>query len=135
MRFRFLLLTCVAFAANAIAQEPKAYLDGTLLQKDSVQCAGTEADGSAQITTSKPSRSKEQAVCSEYILQTERVLYRIRPKDTKHQVLLPVGERAQFRLNQNDLLLRVRALDTEEREYIVISMAPRAESSADSRRI
>jgi hypothetical protein len=135
MPFRLLLFTCAVFATNAIAQEPKAYLAGALVQKDWVQCAGKEADGSVQIITSKPSRSKKEAVCTEYVLQTERVLYRIRPKDAKHAALLQVGWRAQFRLNQNELLLRVKPLDSEEREYLVVSMTPRAESAADAHRI
>jgi hypothetical protein len=44
-------------------------------------------------------------------------------------VLLPVGEKAQFRLVKNKMLLRVEDLDSKEREYIVVSMTPRTDSS------
>jgi hypothetical protein len=60
------------------------------------------------------------------------MIYRIRPKDAKHPVLLPVGERAQFRLEKDKMLLRVEDLDSKEREYIVVSMTPRADNTADA---
>jgi hypothetical protein len=47
-------------------------------------------------------------------------------------VLLPIGEQAQFRLAKDKLLLRVQALDSKEREYIVVSMTPRGDSTADA---
>jgi hypothetical protein len=41
-------------------------------------------------------------------------------------VLLPIGETAQFRLHKDKLILRVaEGGDDKEREYIVVSMAPR----------
>jgi len=68
-------------------------------------------------------------LCQEYVLQADRVIYRIRPRDEKHPVLLPVGEQAQFRLQKDKMLLRVEDLDGKEREYIVVSMTPRSDSS------
>jgi len=58
-------------------------------------------------------------------LQTDRVIYRIRPKDEKHPVLLPVGEKAQFRIEKDKMKLRVEDLDDKERDYFVVSMTPR----------
>jgi hypothetical protein len=126
---------CAVFAANSVAQEPRAYLDGTILQMDSARCIDKRANSSIQADVPEPSQAKNVLSCTEYVLQTDRVLYRIRPKITQHAELLPVGERAQFRLQQDELLLRVRGLGAEEREYIILSMAPRAESAADSRRL
>ncbi len=45
-------------------------------------------------------------------------------------MLLPVGELAQFRLQKDKLLLRIEALDNNEHQYIVVSMAPRSDSSS-----
>jgi hypothetical protein len=61
-------------------------------------------------------------LCQEYVLKTDRVMYRIRPRDDKHPVLLPVGERAEFRIKKDKLLLAVPELDGKEREYSVTSM-------------
>jgi hypothetical protein len=74
-------------------------------------------------------------LCPEYLLQTDRILYRIRPKDEKHPALLPVGEKAQFRMDKDHMRLRVEDLDDKERDYIVVSMTPRGEATqADSRK-
>jgi hypothetical protein len=56
------------------------------------------------------------------------VIYRIRPRDEKHPVLLPVGEKAQFRIEKDKMLLQMEDLDAKEREYTVVSMTPRADS-------
>jgi hypothetical protein len=72
-------------------------------------------------------------MCQEYVLQTERVTYRIRPKDDKHPVLLPVGETAQFRIHKDKLLLRVPEADGKEREYCVLSMTPRSDVAVASK--
>ena len=66
-------------------------------------------------------------VCQEYLVQAEHVIYRIRPRDEKHAVLLPIGQKAQFRIQKDKLLLRIEDLDDKEHEYIVISMSLRIE--------
>jgi hypothetical protein len=60
------------------------------------------------------------------------VLYRIRPKDDKHSTLLPIGQNAQFRLEKNRMLLRVEGADGKEREYLIMSIKPRGDNSADA---
>ena len=109
-------------AGAAYGKDLKAYQDGTLLQIDSAQC-GTEE---------KNNRRTHAVLCQEYVVQTEQVAYRIRPKDDKHAVLLPVGESAKFRLEKVKLLLKVEAFDSKEREFIVVSVKPRGENSADA---
>ncbi len=79
--------------------------------------------------TDSASKKTQELLCQEYVLQSERVIYRIRPRDEKHPVLLPVGERAQFRLQKDKMLLRMEDLDSKEREYIVVSMTPRSDTS------
>src|SRR5438445_11505834 len=70
-------------------------------------------------------KKSRELLCQEYLLQSERVIYRSRPRDDKHPVLLPVGERAQFRIQKDKMLLQVEDLDQKEREYNVVSMTPR----------
>ena len=64
-------------------------------------------------------------LCQEYLLQSDTVIYRIRPRDEKHPILLPVGEKAQFRIQKDKMLLLVEDVDEKEREYNVVSMTPR----------
>jgi hypothetical protein len=136
MRYKSLVLASMLLAAAAYAKEPKAYQSGKLLQMDSVQCGVDEKDAKSftgeLIGTDSSHKKTQELLCQEYLLQTDKMIYRIRPKDAKHPVLLPVGERAQFRLDKDKMLLRVEDLDSKEREYIVVSMTPRSESTADA---
>ncbi|HZL49776.1 MAG TPA: hypothetical protein VFC37_02385 [Terracidiphilus sp.] len=62
-------------------------------------------------------------------MQTETVVYRLRPRDEKHPMLLPIGNHAQFRLDKDKLVLRVEDLDDKDRVYTVVSMAPRTDNA------
>lgn len=133
MRSMWMLCAVLGMASAAYAKEPKAYQTGKLLQMDSVQCGMAEKDAKSftgeMLGTDSGSKKTQEVLCQEYVLQAARVIYRIRPRDEKHPVLLPVGEQAQFRLQKDKMLLRVEDLDGKEREYIVVSMTPRADSS------
>lgn len=134
MRSQSILLIVLCLAVAAYGKEPKAYQTGKLLQMDSVQCGMAEKDGKSfageLIGTDSGSKKTHEVLCQEYLLEAEHVIYRIRPRDEKHPVLLPVGEHAQFRLQKDKMLLRVEDLDDKEREYIVVSMTPRSDSSS-----
>lgn len=124
-----------ATAFNAQAKDAPAYEKGVLLQMESSTCGYAEKDGKTIageiLGTDGQHKNTKQVLCQEYVLQTERVTYRIQPKDDKHPVLLPVGETAQFRIHKDKMLLRVPEADGKEREYLVLSMTPRAEVAAN----
>jgi hypothetical protein len=124
MRYRSVALAAVLLAATAYAKDLKAYQDGKLLQMDSVQCGTDEKDAKKGKT--------HELLCQEYLVQSEQVIYRVRPKDDKHPVLLPIGQNTQFRLEKNKMLLRVEGFDGKEREYIVVSVKPRGDNTADA---
>jgi hypothetical protein len=111
------------------AKEPKPLQSGTLLQMDSVSCGVDENSGKSLageiIGTDGAHKKTHELLCQEYLLQTDRVIYRIRPKDEKHPALLPVGERAQFHMDKDKMVLRVEDLDSKDRDYSVVSMTPR----------
>jgi hypothetical protein len=118
MRYKALVLASILLATAAYGKEPKAYQSGKLVQMDEVSCGA---------------RKTQEPLCQEYVLQTDKVEYRIRPRDTKHTVVLPVSEQAQFRLEKSKMLVRVQYLDNKERAYIVVSVTPRSEKTADAR--
>ena len=134
MRYKILVLASILLAASAYAKEQKTYQSGKLLQMDSVQCGVDEKDAKSFageiIGTDSGHKKTQELLCQEYLLQTDRVIYRIRPKDAKHPVLLPVGDQAQFRIEKDKMLLRVEDVDSKEREYIVVSMTPRGDKTA-----
>ena len=114
MRYKALVLASILWATAAYGEEPKAYQSGKLVQMDAVSCGAHKA---------------LEPLCQEYLLQTDKVDYRIRARNTKHPVLLPVGEQAQFRLEKSKMLVRVEYLDNKEREYNIVSVAPRSAKS------
>jgi hypothetical protein len=128
MRFTAVIVILLS-AVLVQAKEPKHYDSGTLLQMDSVQCGVDENSGKTfageVFGTDGSHKKSHEMLCQEYLLQSERVIYRIRPKDEKHPALLPVGERAQFRMEKDKMVLRVEDMDSKERDYVVVSMTPR----------
>jgi hypothetical protein len=122
MRSKLMLPMVLMLASATYAKEP--YQTGKLLQMDSIQCGTAEKDNS-----SHKNKKTKDLLCQEYTLQAERVIYRIRPRDEKHPGLLPVGDRAEFRLQKDKMLLRIEELDNKEREYVVVSITPRTDSN------
>jgi hypothetical protein len=132
MRLRS-VLAILLLAALASAKEPKHYQSGKLLKMESVKCGMDEKSGKSiageMLGTDSSHLKTRELLCQEYVVETNSLVYRIRPKDEKHPALLPVGEKAQFRLDKDKMLLRVEDLDDKERQYIVVSIVPR--DSAD----
>jgi hypothetical protein len=133
MRLRS-VLAILLLAALASAKEPKHYQSGMLLKMESVKCGMDEKNGKSiageMLGTDSSHLKTRELLCQEYVVETNSLVYRIRPKDEKHPALLPVGEKAQFRLDKDKMLLRVEDLDDKERQYIVVSIVPR--DSADT---
>jgi len=127
------LLFLLLCASISMAKDQHQQQSGTLLQMDSVECGTDQKSAKSfageMIGTDNAHQKTHMLLCQEYLLQTDRIIYRIRPKDDKHPVLLPVGERAQFHIDKDKMKLRVEDLDSKERDYIVVSMTPRAEST------
>ena len=119
-------------ASLAFARDHQAPQSGTILQMDSVNC-GTDQKSDKSLAgeiigTDNAHQKMHTLLCQEYLLQTERINYRIRPKDDKHPALLPVGGKAQFHIEKDYMKLRVEGPDDKEREYVVVSMTARGEA-------
>jgi hypothetical protein len=128
------LTAVVLFAAVSLSAKDKpVYEKGVLAQMDSATCGFAEKDGKTIageiFGTDGQHKKTQQTLCQEYILQGQRITYRIRPKDDKHPALLPIGETAEFRIHKDKLLLRVPEASDKEREYIVVSMTPRTDEA------
>jgi len=135
MRLKYLVLMVVV-ATISQAKEPKHYQSGKLTKMQSVKC-GTDAKNGKSLAgemlgTDSSHMKTRELLCQQYLVETDTVTYTIEPKDDKHPVLLPIGEKAQFRLDKDKMRLRVEDADDKEREYIVISMVPK-ESEKESK--
>src|SRR5437660_10520278 len=134
-----LIFACLIFsvAGTAQAKDKPVYEKGVLMQMDSSSCGYAEKDGKTIageiFGTDGQHKNTKVVLCQEYVLKSDRVIYRIRPKDEKHPALLPVGETAEFRIHKDKMILHVAETDEKDREYIVVSMTPR-EDAAESRR-
>lgn len=135
MRIEWLLVV-VLLASIAQAKEPKHYQSGKLVKMESVWCGTDQKNGKSlageMIGTDSSHMKTHELLCQEYILETDKLTFTIRPRDDKHPVLLPVGEKAQFRLDKDKMVLRVEDLDDKERDYVVVSMVPRDSSDAST---
>jgi hypothetical protein len=105
--------------------------EAVVISMDTVLC--TQRHG--VIAALSGSASPMAATCSEYVMTTSDVEYRIRPH--KHEVLLPVGEPVKFRFTKDRLLVRPDDGD-QDYEFDVISMelktpAPKIAERAKSR--
>jgi hypothetical protein len=131
MRLKY--LSAIALLATvAHAKEPKHYQSGRLMKMESVKCGTDEKNGKSfageMIGTDSAHMKTRELLCQQYMIETDKLVYTVQPKDDKHPALLPVGESAQFRLVKDKMLLRVEDMDDKEREYIVVSMVPRNSS-------
>lgn len=128
--FVVFLTVCVASAKDS-----KSRQSGKLSQMDSVACGVDENSGKSfageLIGTDSAHKKTHELLCQEYVLVSDRVIYRIRPRDEKHPVLLPVGEQAQFRMEKDKMILRVEDLDDKDRQYTVVSMTPREDGATE----
>ena len=116
-----LALAVLLFASLAQAQEPKKYHTGQLLQMESLQCTVFE-------NPSVSANAADTAVCQEYVLQGDNILFHLRAKDARRPGFLPVGKNVDYRIEEDHFYVRVGAGDRREREYRVLSMEPREKS-------
>lgn len=115
MRLTALIGAVLIFLSAASADDFKTYQTGKLLQTDFATCT---AQGKSP-----------EASCVQYVLESDSVVFHIRPRNAKHNMILPAGERAQFRINKGVILLHMDGVDNKERPYVVVSISPRIESS------
>jgi hypothetical protein len=115
-------------AAAVQAKDAPSYQSGMLKEMTSVECGYEQKSAKGlvgELVGTDDSHSKtRKTFCQEYVLETNRVVYRIRPREEKHPALLPVGEKAMFRMKKDFMVLKVPEGDDKEREYDVVSIIP-----------
>lgn len=109
------------------AKDAPSYQSGVLQEMASVECGYEQKSAKGfvgELVGTDDSHSKtRKTFCQEYVLQTNQVVYHIRPRQ-EHPALLPVGEKAMFRMKKNYMVLKVPEGDDKEREYDVVSITP-----------
>lgn len=130
-----LLVIALVFAAAvpALPKDPPSYEKGTLLSMDSSACGmaekGSKSVAGEILGTDDEHKATQQVLCQDYMLQGPRIVYRIRPVDSKHPALLPVGDTIEYRIRKDKMYVLDREDDRKEREYTVISMKVREDAA------
>ncbi len=75
--------------------------------------------------------NSDEKLCPQYMVITDEMEYHIRPTDTKHPVLLPVGKEIEFKIKKDQMILKVVDGDQKTETYHVVSMKP-TNSDADA---
>jgi hypothetical protein len=122
------------FGTAMQAKDAPSYQSGVLKEMNSVECGFEQKNAKGlvgELVGTDNSHSKtRKTFCPEYVLHTDQVIYRIRPREEKHPALLPVGEKAMFRMKKDFMVLKAPEGDNKEREYDVVSMTPVQENKA-----
>jgi hypothetical protein len=121
-----LLLVVVMCTAVLNAKNASRNRLGVLLRMESVPCGALEASAfsKAMLGAPAPAPVQDDRLCQEYVLRSEGLYYRIRSRDRKHPVLLPIGEQAQFHLHRDRMLLQVEDFDSKAYEFTVLAIVP-----------
>lgn len=132
MKRALFVLIVLCFAVSVLHAKNRHNHTGQLLRMESVHCGPDEGNGvsKAIFGAPLPSPGDEEKVCPEYILQSEGLYYRIRPRDHKHPVLLPIGEQAQFHFQKDRLLLQIEDFDNAIYEFTVLAIIPENHSES-----
>jgi hypothetical protein len=133
MNFRTSLIAVVllvlAFPSIVESKDKKKHGDrGMLESMQSVPCGAKERGlaglGSVFGSVGVQHVNSHEQLCPQYLLRTDEMDYHIRPLDTKHAVVLPVGHEAEFKVKKDRLFLKVPDGDKKTRPYQVVSMQP-----------
>lgn len=126
------VLVILAASTIGYAKDKKKRGDrGMLENMQAVPCGAKERGitglGSVFASVGVTKVSSDEKLCPQYLLRSDQMEYHIRPVDTKHGVLLPVGQEAVFKVKKNILYLKVPDGEKEyrkTRKFHVVAMSP-----------
>jgi hypothetical protein len=119
----------LAVPSVAVAKDKKNGQRGMLESMQSVPCGAKERGltglGSMVAAVGVEHVNSHEQLCPQYLLRTDEMDYHIRPLDTKHAAVLPVGHEAEFRIKKDRLFMKM--VDGKEKplQYQVVAMQPK----------
>ena len=123
------LVVGLGFPSGALGKDKKKHPPrGMIESMQSISCGvhsrGLNGLGSVFGSVGIEHVNSNEKLCPQYLLRTDDVEYHIRPVDLKHDVLLPIGHEAEFKIKKDRIFLKVPDGDKKTRKYQVISMEP-----------
>jgi hypothetical protein len=121
-----LALTCI-FPINASAKKKKVAPRGMLESMQSIPCGakhrGLAGIGSLYGSVGITHVNSDEKLCPQYLVRTDDMDYEIRPKNTKHAAILPVGQEVELKIKKDHVDVKV-ADGGKAMTYIVVAMRP-----------
>jgi hypothetical protein len=68
--------------------------------------------------------NSDEKLCPQYMVVSDEMEYHIRPTDTKHPIILPVGHEIVFKIKKDHMILKVADGDQKSLTYAVVAMKP-----------
>jgi hypothetical protein len=68
--------------------------------------------------------NSDEKLCPQYEVVSDEMEYHIRPTDTKHPIVLPVGKEIVFKIKKDRMYLRVADGDQKMLTYTVVAEKP-----------
>jgi len=135
----FLFAAALAFVillpTNSAAGKKKPAPRGMIESMQSLPCGvkqkGLNGIGAVWGSIGVTSVSSNEKLCPQYLFRTDQLEYHIRPTDSKHPALLPIGSEAEFKVKKDKLFLKVPDGDHKTRTYQVVSMEPTKSARGD----
>jgi hypothetical protein len=132
MKIKRLLIAALSLvlvvSSVAAGDKKKPPQRGMLESMQSVPCGAKERGltglGSMVASVGVEHVNSQEQLCPQYLLRTDEMDYHIRPVDTKHAVVLPIGREAEFKIKKDRLFLRVVDGDKKALVYQVVAMQP-----------
>jgi hypothetical protein len=131
------LILLSAIPANAGGDKKKP--ERAMLEKmEAVPCGAKEKGvtglGTIWASAGITHVNNDEKLCPQYMVVTDEMEYHIRPTDTKHPVVLPVGKEIIFKIKKDRMILRVADGDNNKTmTYTVVAMKPNSEVSASAK--
>jgi hypothetical protein len=131
-----LALVLVSAVPLSADDKKKKQPERALLEKmEAVPCGAKEKGltglGTVWASAGITHVNSDEKLCPQYMVITDEMEYQIRPTDTKHPVLLPVGKEIEFKIKKDEMFLRVVDGDKKMDTYHVVSMKS-TNSAADA---
>ena len=126
----FIPILVAALAVCSIAEDKKKKQSerGMIESMEAVPCGakqrGLTGLGSVFGSVGIEHVNSDEKLCPQYLLRTDEMDYQIRPVETKHPVMLPVGHEGEFKIKKDEMHLRVADGDRKVRAYRVVEAKP-----------
>lgn len=124
-----LALALVAAIPTVAGGKKKDVPERAMLEKmEAVPCGAKEKGltglGTVWASAGITHVNSDEKLCPQYVVLSDEMEYHVRPTDTKHPVVLPVGKEIEFRIKKDRMFLKVVDKDGKPQPYQVVAMKP-----------